>query len=188
MYSASNIWYLIGKFPIFNKKQLAMKNYPILRLFLSIVLLQSCQQDDYLDAPDPNLFLGSWKLSSSVIEGVDSMEMSDCTKNSLLLLYRFSENNSTSNAELYDYGLNDMGECIVMQSINQATWASLRSISNQGDETLETTLQYITEQGETVNLTLESEGELLKVSGNMVIEDSDITINRTYRRLGQEFP
>ncbi len=165
-----------------------MKNYTILRLFLCMVLIQSCQQDDYLSAPDPNLFLGSWRLSSSDFEGVESMEISDCTKNSLLLLYRFSENNPTSNAELYDYALNEMGECVVVQSINQATWNTLRTFSNQGDESLETVLQYITEQGETVNLTLERVGEFLKVTGNTVINDSDTSISRTYIKLEQEFP
>jgi hypothetical protein len=165
-----------------------MKNYAILRLLFCILLIQSCQQDDSPSAPDPNLFLGSWRLSSSVIDGVETTQISDCTKNSLLLLYRFSENNPSSNAELYDYALNEMEECVVVQSINQASWLTLTTYTNSGETSRATVLSYTTEQEETVDLKLERVGEFLKVTGNMVINGSDTSINRTYIKLGQEFP
>ncbi|MCE2613943.1 hypothetical protein LVD13_13275 [Flavobacteriaceae bacterium D16] len=165
-----------------------MKNYSIIRLFVCIVLIQSCQQDDVPSTPDPNLFLGSWKLSSSTFDGAESMEINDCTKNSILLLYRFSEDNPSSNAELYDYALNETGECIVVQSIIQATWYSETTFTNTGNISQATVLRYITQQGETVNLTLERVGEFLTATGNATLNESDTTINRTYIKLGQEFP
>ena len=164
-----------------------MKNYAILRFFVCIVLIQSCNQDD-LPTTDPNLFLGSWKLSSIAFDGVESTEISDCTKNSLLVLYRFSENNPSANAELYDYALNEMEECVVVQSINQATWNTLTTFTNSGDTSRATVLSYTTEQEETVSLTLERVGEFLKITGNMPINGNDTAINRTYIKLGQEFP
>jgi len=144
-----------------------MKNYALLGLFVGIFLIQSCNQDDS-PTTDPNLFLGSWKLSSEAFDGVESTEISDCTKNSLLVLYRFSENNPSANAELYDYALNEMGECVVVQSINQATWWTLTTYTDLGDSSRATVLSYTTEQEETVSMTLERVGEFLKVNGNMV--------------------
>ncbi len=164
-----------------------MKNYAFLSLFVCIVLSQSCQNDDYPET-DPNSFLGSWKLSSAVIDGVESTDISDCTKNSLIVLYRFSENNPTSNAELYDYALNEMGECVVSQSINEATWNSETTFTNAGNNSQATVLRFAANQGETVELTLERVGEFLKVTGNMSDNDGEININRTYIQLGQEFP
>ena len=165
-----------------------MKNYSVIGLLFCILLIQSCQQDDPPSAPDPNLFLGSWKLSSIAFDGVESSEISDCTKNSLLVLYRFSENNPSANAELYDYALNEMEECVVVQSINQATWNTLTTFTNSGDTSRATVLSYTTEQEETVSLTLERVVEFLKVTGNMPINGNDTAINRTYIKLGQEFP
>lgn len=157
-----------------------MKKLTILGLFLCVVLIQSCSNDDFPEGADPNLYLGTWALSGATLEGGDSMELNDCTRESRLLLYRFSEDNPTSNAEIYDYELDEMGECNVVLSINQASWNSLATFSSQGDGSYETVLSYLSEQGDTVNLTLEREGEFLKVNGNAIIEGSDISISRVY--------
>lgn len=165
-----------------------MKNHAIIRLFVCIVFIQSCQHDDVPSTSDPNLFLGSWKLSSSTFDGVESMEISDCARSSLLVLYRFSENNPFSNAEIYDYALNEMEECVIIQSINTATWNTETIITNTGISGQETVLRYVTGQGETVKLTLERVGEFLTVTGNAIINERNTSINRTYIKLGQEFP
>lgn len=170
------------KFCIFNESHVEMKDR-FIRFLLCVVLIQSCSQDDFPEGADPNLFLGTWGLSSATLEGVDSMEMSDCTRNSRLLLYRFSEGNPTSNAEIYDYELDEMGECNLVLSLNQASWQSLATFTDEGAVTRATTLTYYGEEGDAVNLTLERDGDVLKVTGNAIINGNDTSFNRTYVKL-----
>ncbi|MEM1257337.1 MAG: hypothetical protein AAGC45_10455 [Bacteroidota bacterium] len=153
-------------------------------LFMALGALFSCSEDDLPETEDPNLFMGVWKLESSVRNNV-AQTLTDCNKESTLILFWFSEADPNYNAEIHTYEVNASGECIVVQQIIDASWRPVTIFDAEGGATAEVPLSYTI--GDTlVSLELSIENNILTLQGEMPIDGEMVFILNTYRQLQQE--
>lgn len=157
-----------------------MKNFYLILSFIGII---SCDKES-VEAPDANLFLGGWKLESTSINA-NSIILTDCEKESILLLYWFSKFDPFYNAEIYEFDVDDVGDCIITQEVIDASWVPLVNFDNSKKRIPEVKLKYIIEN-DTIALDMEREGELLTLKGQIRIDGEMANIYRTYRKLRQE--
>jgi len=154
-------------------------------LLLTLICTLSCNKDN-VESPDANLFLGVWKLESTSIND-NSITLTDCEKESTLLLYWFSEFDPTYNADIYNYGTDDVGDCKVIQEVIDATWIPLVNFDDSNRRFPEVKLRYMIEN-DTIALDMERQGELLTLKGQIRIDGEMANIYRTYRKLRQDIP
>ena len=153
-------------------------------LILAIGLVFSCSDDDRPQTEDPNLFVGVWKLESTVLNGSPQV-LTDCDKESSLILFLFSEADPVYNAEVYVYEANENDECVLVQEIIEATWLPVSTFDANGIATPEVPLSYVLEDTP-VRLLLSVDNNLLTVEGEMPMNGEMMTISKTYRQVRQE--
>ena len=164
-----------------------MKILKCFYVFILCFVFLSCTEDDLPETQDPNLFMGVWKLESSMVN--DTAEtLSECDKENTLILFWFSEADPSYNAEIYTYQANESGECVVIEQILNASWAPSLTFTSDGDATAGVPLTYTLENNMTIILELGLENELLTLQGEMPVENEMVSISRSYRKLRQQVP
>ncbi|UJH67523.1 hypothetical protein [Allomuricauda sp. SCSIO 65647] len=150
-----------------------------------LMTLFACENNDDISSPDPNLFLGTWQLVSSTIDN-DNIVLDECSENSKLILYWFSEQDPVNNAQLYDYILDENEECVIIENINDASWAPALNIDASGNITPTVGLRFVSKEKDTVLLELDRKDELLTLSGQLSVGGESVSIRREYRKLLQQ--
>lgn len=161
-----------------------MKNLSYYLVVLFFMISVACENDD-VSTPDPNLYLGTWQLVRSTIDN-EGIVMNECNENSKLILYWFSESDPTSNAQLYDYELDENGECTISENVNDASWAPALIFDASGNSTPSVDLKFLSKENDTVRLELARNKELLILSGQLTMNGKLVTIQREYRKLRQQ--
>ncbi len=161
-----------------------MKHFGYLILFFAFATSLSCSEDDIPNTADPNLFLGVWKLESSLRNNV-AQTLTDCDKESTLILFWFSQADPDYNAEIFRYEANESGDCVVAQQIINASWRPITEFDAEGGATSAVPLTYTV--GDTlVRLELSIENDILTLQGEMPIDGEMVSMVKTYRQLRQE--
>ena len=156
-------------------------------LFIPCFVFLSCVEDDLPETQDPNLFMGVWKLERSMVN--DTAEtLSECDKESTLILFWFSEADPFYNAEIYTYQANESGECVETQRILNASWVPSLTFTSDGNATAGVPLTYTLEDDMIIRLELGLEDELLTLQGEIPVENEMVSISRSYRKLRQQVP
>lgn len=162
-----------------------MKKLKHVYVLAAIGFFFSCTEDDVPDTADPNMFFGVWKLESSIVNGI-AQTLTECDKESTLILYWFSEADPNYNAEIHTYEVNESGECVVVQQILNASWRPVTIFNGEGDATPQVPLNYTTEDNTIISLELGVENEFLTVQGEMSFDGEMVSITKTYRQLRQQ--
>ena len=162
-----------------------MKRLKYVYAFAVVGFFFSCTEDDVPDTADPNTFLGVWKLESSIVNET-AQTLTECDKESTLILYWFSEADPNYNAEIHTYQVNESGECGLVQQILNASWMPVTAFDSEGDSTRQVPLNYTMEDDTEIRLELGLENDFLTVRGEMSFDGEMVSITKTYRKLRQQ--